>query len=281
MLLFFSLSNIVDCVKIALLLTDKSPGAILLSIICLQPRVFATCAFSCYLFGIAHTVCSTYKFGKQRFKMSKRIDIIFTIFIILPFVTTNICAIGLNISINQNNPKGSDTFFNIEYLQWLVYWPILIVWILLAGLRLVKMLKKHLYHQNSHGNSESIQKSRLAIFKVRMTMAIGICSTIIFIFVRYFYTFMEDYFSNNLEGTVICFGIVIYHSTLASTLIIMTMVFNPKAFHPLDATSPSEDESPESHDNTDATESNCARPTDESTLAVSPIETSEKIPLVV
>ncbi|KAI8645752.1 hypothetical protein BD408DRAFT_440768 [Parasitella parasitica] len=281
MLLFFSLSNIVDCVKTALLLTDKSPGAILLSIICLQPRVFATCAFSCYLFGIAHTVCSTYKFGEQRFKMSKRIDIIFTIFLILPFVTTNICAIGLNISINQNNSEDAWIFFDIEYLQWLVYWPILVIWILLAGFRLIKILKKHLHHQISHGNSESIQKSRLAIFKVCMTMTIGSCSIIIFVLAQCLYTFMEDYFSNNLEGTVICFGIIIYHSTLASTLIIITMVFNPKAFHPLDATSPSADELPESHDNTDATESKCARPTDESTLAVSPIETSEKIPLIV
>ncbi|CEP10016.1 hypothetical protein [Parasitella parasitica] len=53
------------------------------------------------------------------------------------------------------------------------------------------------------------------------------------------------------------------------------MIFNPKAFNPLSASSPSSDDTPESYDNPDATIFNFANPTDESTLATSPIENSK------
>ncbi|KAI8636251.1 hypothetical protein BD408DRAFT_448562 [Parasitella parasitica] len=282
MLLFLSVSSIIEFVKTLLLVLNVSISQYLGTILGSLPREFATCAFSCYLFGIAHTICSSRKFGNQRYEMSKRIDIMCTIFIILPFVTSNICAIVIAAilgkpHIEESDVATSDIFFKIQYFQWLVYWSILAAWILLAGLRLIQILKKHMHIQSKQGNAATIQKSKTGLFKVRMTMAIGISSMLIFMLLRYLYSFLGERSHEDYNLTLGFSIVIIYHSTLASTLIIVTMLLNPRALNPISASAPVSDESLESYDSANATKPNdFALHTEEATLVMahSKVQTS-------
>ncbi|CEP10009.1 hypothetical protein [Parasitella parasitica] len=65
---------------------------------------------------------------------------------------------------------------------------------------------------------------------------------------------MENRFSKNYNLTLGFSIVIIYHSTFASTLIIMTTLFNPKALIPLSTSDPTLDESPGYYDNTEAYE---------------------------
>ncbi|KAI8644788.1 hypothetical protein BD408DRAFT_412885 [Parasitella parasitica] len=274
MLLFLSLSNIVEAVSDILTLIDNWSSMFAATFLVSLPREFDTCAYSCYLFGIAHTVCSSQRFGERRYKMSRRIDIVCTILIILPFVTSNICVGGISYYNEQDNIEKLNIYMQIHYYQWLVYWLILIVWILLAGIQLVKILRNHLYNQRKEGSDNviSIQKAQNGLFKVRMTMAIGVCSMLVFMFSRYFYTLMGDRFLENYNVTLAFSIIIVFHCTLASTLIILTILLNPRALNPISSSSPNQDKLADFQDNDNITRSSFADHIGESTLVLSNTE---------
>ncbi|CEP19604.1 hypothetical protein [Parasitella parasitica] len=167
--------------------------------------------------------------------MAMRIDIICTIFIILPFITTNISSIAAAVSVLQWNAKAARVYAGVLYYQWLVYWSILAIMIFIAGLRLIKILEEHLRNQIEAGNGAHVQKIRNGLFKAGS----------------------HDYGSQYQ-----------FHATVPSTLVVITVLLNPSA---LGAFSVSSNQEALHEPKVDA-HTNFAVRTDEVTLIASDIE---------
>ncbi|KAI8642375.1 hypothetical protein BD408DRAFT_443572 [Parasitella parasitica] len=278
MLLFGSISNFLDALHCIVTITnpdalelvaEEVPKVFLAHL----PWQFGICSFSCYLFGIAHTVCNSNQLvGKNWYRMSLRIDIICTVFIILPFITTNVCSIAVIASYLQFHIEAGLIFQGVLYYQWMVYWSILAAMIFIAGLRLIKILKEHLRNQIEAGNETHVQKIKNGLLKVRMTMAISISSMLLFIFIRYSYDLMREQLENNYGVTLGFTIVILYHRTLATTLVVMTVLLNPTALGAFIMMSSNKENSPETKFDSAANKSNITVPTDEVTLLASNIE---------
>ncbi|CEP13493.1 hypothetical protein [Parasitella parasitica] len=152
---------------------------------------------------------------------------------------------------------------------------ILLACILLAGLKLVKILKKQLHRQCKGGRGNvSTEAIRLGLFRVRITMVAGIGSTLFFLPIHCVLFMVTP---NNRIVSWIIFTILFYRSVLTSTVVILTLVCSPKALNIVGEPFPTlPDNLSESHDDTNTTISTFSEPVVESTLIESDIETQNK-----
>ncbi|KAI8640804.1 hypothetical protein BD408DRAFT_419268 [Parasitella parasitica] len=114
-------------------------------------------------------------------------------------------------------------------MQWLLYWPALVIMILVAGLRLIKILKQHLYNQIKAGNRTSVEQIRNGLFKIRMIVSVSIITSLLFTFIRYVYTFLGDLAFDSYGATMALVAATLYHTVFATTLILLAVLFNPTA----------------------------------------------------
>lgn len=86
----------------------------------------------------------------------------------MPFLTNNVCSIAAAVYAEQGNFVKAKIFTDALYYLWAAYCFILATWILFAGLRLIKILQKHLDNQGDDTNSASIHKIKNGLFKVKI-----------------------------------------------------------------------------------------------------------------
>ncbi|CEP07242.1 hypothetical protein [Parasitella parasitica] len=161
--------------------------------------------------------------------MSLQIDFVCITFIILPFISTNVTVIGLSVALYLKNMELAWKFYEILYMQWLFYWPALLLMVLAAGLRLIKILKQHLHNQIKTGNKTSAQNIKNGLFKIRMIMSITITAASIFTIIRYTHTFLGDISYKDYSATLLVIIVSEYHISLATSLIFIFVSLNPTA----------------------------------------------------
>ncbi|KAI7897690.1 uncharacterized protein BX663DRAFT_527585, partial [Cokeromyces recurvatus] len=240
-LLFFgAIFNILRCIDAILLVTDAAPNAIFKSLLYELPWQFGICAFACYLFGIAHTVSNSSKFIKNNWiKITFKTDVLCSIMITLPFLTNNVCVIGASVYAERGDMAKAKIFTDILYFLWTAYCFTLALCILVAGLRLIAILKHHLKNQATldPDNNSITGKIKNGLFKVRMIMSISITSLLIFSFIKCMYGILRVPL---LKTTGLNLAIAIiwtFDGTLASILVAVVVFINPKALTSLNITS--------------------------------------------
>ncbi|KAI8642369.1 hypothetical protein BD408DRAFT_432474 [Parasitella parasitica] len=170
-------------------------------------------------------------------------DVICTLFIGVPFIIHNICSIGSAAIAEHEVAKALK---NAGYYILSIHLCILAFWVFVAGLQLIKILKQHLHNQIDAGDNAAIEKVKNGLFKVRMTMTICIVSLFIFVLLRFLYSFLNTYFSQNYALNLAMSILLTYDGILASTLVVLTVVFNPKALSSFNLTSSNQNMSDES-----------------------------------
>ncbi|KAI8642365.1 hypothetical protein BD408DRAFT_432470 [Parasitella parasitica] len=158
-----------------------------------------------------------------------KVDVVCTVFIALPFITTNACFIATALYIQQGNLEMAQKFEDARNYQWLVYWLILTAWLLFAGLRLIKILKQLLVSQIEVGNLAAVEKIKNGLFKARMIMSISITCLLSFSIIRFLYSIIREYFSQYRKLNLAMTIVLMFDTTLASTLVVTTVIVNPKA----------------------------------------------------
>ncbi|CEP12615.1 hypothetical protein [Parasitella parasitica] len=181
-----------------------------------------------------------------------------------------ICTIILTISAKQRDFRAILTNIIVNNAQKLLNSFILSVWILVAGLQLIRILKKCLHNQSKEGSGDnvSIEAIRHGLFKARVTMAIGISFMVAFISLSSTQIFMMLTHYTDIICWV-CFSILLYSPALCTTLIVIVIVYNPKALNPLSGSFSTS----QSFDNAEFTESSFTEHLGESTLVASHVET--------
>ncbi|CEP19601.1 hypothetical protein [Parasitella parasitica] len=207
------------------------------------PWQFCYYSFACYLFGVAHTICSSKQIMGDKYRtLPIVIDIFFIIFTVFPVVITNTCSIAKGALIKQGSLSETSKYTEALDYSWLLYSAILALFIPYAGYMLIKVLRQQLFkHQNI---PEFVQNAKTALLKIRMTMLIAIVTlttTIIFEFL----TVLKVSTSQNYHLTLAMYIVSTFNSTLASTLVIMVVLFNPKLLTPFSSPSSNQEDSAE------------------------------------
>ncbi|GAA5810522.1 hypothetical protein MFLAVUS_003945 [Mucor flavus] len=237
MILFGIIFNFLRALDAVLLVSDAVSNVIVLALLYELPWQFGLSAFSCYLFGIAHTVSHSSKVIRNNwFRSSIRIDIMCTSLITLPFITNNICVIAASIYAERNQLSKAKFFTDLLYYFWTFYCFTLSIFILFAGARLLKILGLHLKNQ-SDPESSAVQKIKHGAFKVRMVMLISITSLLIFSVIKCTYgIFRKEILLNGMLNLLVAIFWT-FDGTFASTFVILTLLINPKALTQLNISS--------------------------------------------
>lgn len=101
-----------------------------------------------------------------------RIDILGTTFITLPFISNNICSIAAGIFADRGDDFLASQFTHALYYFWTIYCGSLGFMILVAGIRLLRLLEHHLKMQ--HDLRINIAKIKTGAFKVKLSIVMSL-----------------------------------------------------------------------------------------------------------
>ena len=97
----------------------------------------------------------------------------------LPFISNNICSILGGIYIDQKKLELADTFNSILYHFWTFYTCFLGILLLYAGLRLIRLLRRH-FISKPGVTEEDIKKFSLGALKVKIIVVTAFTCIMIF-----------------------------------------------------------------------------------------------------
>ncbi|KAI8140247.1 hypothetical protein BJV82DRAFT_624384 [Fennellomyces sp. T-0311] len=168
MLFSLNIYNFLRLWSSVVLVADWFPGNIVVRQFLYEiPWPFGYGAFALYLIGIAQTLADTHRVISTGWLPSPLIvDIIGTSIFLAPFIF-NQPTIFISGYLATKNIPMAEMVIRFHYLIWAIHCVALTVTVLLAGLRLVRILTAHLDNIRIGRRYDSI---RVAIFKIRAVM---------------------------------------------------------------------------------------------------------------
>lgn len=145
------------------------------------------------------------------------IDIIFTGFLLAPFVTNNICSIAAGVYAQRGENHVAAQFTHALYYFWTIYCGSLGFLILVAGIRLLRLLKHHLRMQ--HDLRVNIAKIKTGVFKVKAIMVVGCLCLWVFAFVLCMYGVFRGPITLNTGLNLAISSVWTYDGAVATLLI--------------------------------------------------------------
>ncbi|KAI7868233.1 hypothetical protein BDF14DRAFT_563612 [Spinellus fusiger] len=151
MLFFFLMYNIARIIQVIIVITDVSPNIVFRSFLYELPWQFGVAGFSCYFFGIAHTVADTSeKIYTDWFDNPKLIDVVCTCIIFAPFISNNIYSIVAGNYAQNGLIQDATVTTRAMYFMWTLYFAIVFIFIFVAGCRLLRLLNKNMDSRNGY-----------------------------------------------------------------------------------------------------------------------------------
>ncbi|KAI9260617.1 hypothetical protein BDA99DRAFT_560685 [Phascolomyces articulosus] len=227
MLFMAAIFNFLRMLQAIIVVTDAAPNPAFRSFLYEIPWQFGLGAFSCYVFGIAHTVADSSKsLYNAWFRSPVRIDILGTAFICAPFISNNICSIAAGIFALRGEDFLASQFTHALYYLWTVYCFSLGFMVLIAGLRLLRLLNHHLRMQ--HDLRVNIAKIKSGTFKVKAIMLVGVVCLWVFAFILCMYGVFRDPVTRNTGLNLAISAVWTYDGLAATLLVELALILNPR-----------------------------------------------------
>ncbi|CAO3616108.1 unnamed protein product [Cunninghamella echinulata] len=226
MCFFGSFFNLVRVIDVVLILVDAGKNGIVRSFLFDLSWIFGIGAITCYFFGIYHTLANSSKVVYEGWLGSQFIlDLICITMLLFPLITI-LPSIVSGFYAGIGNVEKASSWTSATYFLWTFNDFLVGASVLLAGLRLLKLLKQYLLTQGNR--RENIAKIRLGATKVRIIILIG-CSCLwgYAIFIGYYaasrYVIMQAFIP-----TIIITCLTLYTGPLATTIIMLALLLNDK-----------------------------------------------------
>lgn len=140
-----------------------------------------------------------------------------TTYMIAPFITNNICVIISGVYASQGNKGLAEAWCNALYWFWFFYTGSLGLMVLVAGVRLLRLLSHHLRMQ--HDLRVNIAKIKNGAFKVKMIMLIGCSCLWGFAFIVFVYALFREPITKNIGLNLAVSVIWNFNGCLATVLV--------------------------------------------------------------
>ncbi|KAJ8661317.1 hypothetical protein O0I10_003067 [Lichtheimia ornata] len=227
MIVFGTAFNILRMIHAIIMVTDVAPNVAFRSFMFEFPWHFGIGALACYLFGIAHTLSDSNKTVYNRWVRSPIIiDGVCLIFIVGPHFTNNVCSIAAGVYANKQDYVMAEGFTNALYWFWTFYTGCLGILILFAGLRLLRLLTRHL-HERQQGQV-CIRKVKLGTLKVKIIIVAGSACLTGFAVIMILYAACRIPITKNTAENVAIACVWMFNGVAATAAIFLGIVLNPK-----------------------------------------------------
>ncbi|KAI8138695.1 hypothetical protein BJV82DRAFT_522986 [Fennellomyces sp. T-0311] len=190
------------------------------------PWQFGYGAFALYLVGIAQTLADSHKAISTGWLPSPRVvDAIGLSFFFAPFILNNIVAL-VGGAMARTNIGVAEALVRVLYVFWFLHCFLLSLAVLFAGLRLVRILNRHLTKFQSSGPRYASVKT--GIFKIRAVVTIIVICLMMFAILLLMYGALRDEIMINIPGSVFLGVTWNYLGPLATLGVEIAIIFNPR-----------------------------------------------------
>ncbi|CAO3633869.1 unnamed protein product [Cunninghamella echinulata] len=227
MCLLGALFNITRVIDIVLVFSDVAKHGIVRSFLFEVPWFFAMGSLSSYFFGVFHTLANSSKTISKSWISSQFIlDLTCIIMLSFPLIVTLPVSIVSGYYAEIGDVENASHWTNATYFIWMGHDFLMGTSILLAGLRLLKLLRQHLLAQGDR--QENIVKIKLGATKVKIIIFIACtCLWGYGIFIGYYgaarYTVMQKF-----SSTIVLTCLTLYTGPMTSTIVIIALFLNAK-----------------------------------------------------
>ncbi|CAO3648368.1 unnamed protein product [Cunninghamella blakesleeana] len=226
MAFFGVIFNLFRCINAAVLLADTAKYPIFRAFMFEIPWQVGIAALSSYLFGIVHTLSNSSRHLYTTWVGSQfTVDIASLVVLILPVITINPIAIIAAHYAQIGDTVLATRWTQAIYVLWLVYTFLLGSLVLLAGIRLLRLLKIHLLAQEEN-NGDQITKIQLGATKVKIIIGIACFCLWIYSLMIAFYAFARYEVMINEAYTITITALALFNGPLATTIIEFALILN-------------------------------------------------------
>ncbi|CAO3648376.1 unnamed protein product [Cunninghamella blakesleeana] len=225
MSVFCMLFNFFRLLHATILVTDTVKNGIFRAFMFEFPWSFGITALACYLFGVVHTLSSSSStIYLSWVKSQLLVDLFCAAMVILPFITINPLALVAGYYAQIGDTHMALRWTEAIYYLWLFYTFTLGSLVLLAGLRLLTLLRKHLAMQENI--KENRDKIRLGATKVKIIIGIACFCLWAFSIMIAIYVSSRYYVMSNFNFTIVLAALAIFNGPLASSIIEFALLIN-------------------------------------------------------
>ncbi|KAI9300117.1 hypothetical protein BJ944DRAFT_273484 [Cunninghamella echinulata] len=219
--------NVFRVLNASILILDIGRNAILRAVLFEVPWQLGMTALSCYFFGVCHTLANSSQHLYSSWVGSQSIvDIVGFVVIALPILVINPISLTAGYYAQIGDIDNAAKWTEAIYYSWGAFDFIIGSLILVAGLRLIRVLKRHL---STQGNlRENIIKIKLGAAKIKIISIIGCACLwgyciVINLYASSRYTIMLDQ-----PYTIVITSIILFNGPLASCVIEFAIILNVK-----------------------------------------------------
>ncbi|KAI9498121.1 hypothetical protein BDB00DRAFT_801225 [Zychaea mexicana] len=226
MLFSLMIFNLLRLLTSVILIADIADDMISRQFMFEFPWQFGYGAFALYLIGIAQTLADSHKAISTGWLPSPRVvDFIGSTFFLAPFIMNNIVAIIGGVYA-RSNLGVAEAMVRVLYVFWFLHCFLLGLAVLFAGMRLIRILNRHLSKFQASGPRFASVKT--GIFKIRAVMCIISTCLIMFAIFLLMYGALRDQIMVNIPGSIFLGVIWNYLGPCATLCVEIAIIFNPR-----------------------------------------------------
>ncbi|KAI8140304.1 hypothetical protein BJV82DRAFT_671734 [Fennellomyces sp. T-0311] len=228
MAIFGIIFHILRMIHAIILVADGVPNVAFRSFFFEFGWPFIFCAVSCYLFGIAHTLASSSKIIYENWVRSPYIiDGAFFAIISLPFISNVVCAIAAGIYALRADITLAAAFTRATYYLWVFHIAILSVLILYAGLRLIRLLRRH-FLSKPGTTPEDLEKFHLGALKVKIIIMTAFCCLMVFMVIVILYASFRTEITTYMPYNFALAVVTTFTGVIGTCGIIFAVILDPR-----------------------------------------------------
>jgi hypothetical protein len=136
------------------------------------------------------------------------VNVLCVVTITLPFITNTACTLASGVHAMKGNNELAAKLTRIQYYFWSLYTGYLGMLLLFAGVRLIRLLEKHLLMQSDL--RININKVKTGALKVRIIVVVGTSCMWIFSFLALVYAICREALISNHDSNMVVSAIAIF-----------------------------------------------------------------------
>ncbi|KAL7318084.1 hypothetical protein PS15m_004353 [Mucor circinelloides] len=188
---------------------------------------FGYCCFACYLFGVAYTLSESSRVIYSNWVKSHiAVNILCLATVTFPFLTNTSCALAAGIYAVRGNNEMASKLTMAQYYFWTFYCGYLGTLLLFAGVRLMRLLDKHLLVQSEL--RVNIQKVKTGALKVRIIVVVGTSCMWIFAFLLGLYSACREAVMTNQVTNMVVAAVWLFAGPIATFFVEIAVLINPE-----------------------------------------------------
>jgi hypothetical protein len=142
------------------------------------------------------------------------VNVLCVVTITLPFITNTACAVTAAVYASNGNNELASKMTRTQYYLWTFYCGYLGMLLLLAGVRLIRLLEKHLRTQSDL--RINISKVKTGAIKVRIIVVVGTSCMWILAFLVVLYSVCRDAVMSNRSSNMVLAGVWLFAGPIAT-----------------------------------------------------------------